>query len=175
MSQVYRRGDVDMDTSVSLLWHSSLLYQSGEVRRFYTYSVPVCISARSGSCACTCYTPGWPSLACSWWFGLAVQKRLSEGRKQKVTVRERWFWIQDVMWKKYQWRLIPVLLAVMVKYWSDANVQGNYHSPGCYLLVIWKQISHLLLPAITAHVPSKGAEDAVYNLIILVCRLSLAA
>lgn len=122
--------------------------------------IPVCISARSGSCACTYYTPGWPSLACSWWPGLAVQKHLSEGKEEKVC-----YCTQDVTWMTDEWRII-ILSSLMGKSWSNT---GTWLLPACN----WKQISQLLLPAFTAHVPTKGCR--VCNLMILVCRQSLIA
>lgn len=65
--------------TASCFWHSAFLYSS----MFFFFFLPVCTSGRSGSCACTYCTPGLPSLACSWWFGLAVQMHLSEWGKQK--------------------------------------------------------------------------------------------
>lgn len=81
---------------------------------------------------------------------------LSEGNKKR---KIRLFWINTVMQKEWQWRIIPVSLAVMVNYWCDAIAQWNYNSPACYLLPIWKQISHFLPPVIAPHVASKGVES----------------
>lgn len=132
------------------LWHTSYLYSS--MSFFFTclYFWEVWIM-----CMYILYTRfAISGMFLMIWSGCPEASLWVRETKKKTSS----FWINTVMQKEWQWINIPVSLAVVVNYWCDAIAQWNYNSSACYLLLIWKQISHFLPPVFAPHVASKGVE-----------------